>query len=154
MVRRAQNRDIAGLLRLLSQIGKIHYENRPDVFKENCQKYDEKALLELLKDENRPIFVAVDDSNHVLGYCFCYLHIKSHPVMHEQLILHIDDFCVDEAHRSRGIGKILFDTVLDFARQQDVANIDLNVWAFNEKAIKFYENLGFNIQHYTMEMKP
>ena len=58
-IRRAEVRDIPGMIELLKQVGQVHYEIRPDVFRGGALKYDEAALEELLRDETRPIFVAV-----------------------------------------------------------------------------------------------
>lgn len=177
MIRRAEAKDIPGLLRLLSQIADLHRAGRPDMFKQesDIKKYDEAELAELLENENRPIFVAVGNAdsyekissgpgaipgtvmNHcnesVQGYCFCIVRKTTHPVLAEHLTLHIDDFCVDKSIRGKGIGKKLFTEVQNFAKECGAYNIDLNVWAFNNSAIKFYESLGFDVQRYTMEKK-
>ena len=51
-IRRAEEKDIPGMLSLLRQVGQVHHHIRPDIFPETTLKYDETALLELLKDEN------------------------------------------------------------------------------------------------------
>ena len=60
-IKLAQPEHIDALLNLLNQVGQVHHEIRPDIFKKTCLKYDETALLELLKDENKPIFVAEEE---------------------------------------------------------------------------------------------
>jgi len=148
----AQPQDIDGLIRLLRQIANLHHKGRPDIFKIGGQKYTKEDLEDIIKDKNRPIFMAVDDNNNMQGYCFCKLHTPAHPVFEERLTLFIDDFCVDETLRSQGIGKELYERVITYAREQGVYNIDLNVWSFNKGAIKFYEKQGFTIQRQTMEL--
>ena len=69
-IRRAENRDIPGMIELLKQVGQVHHEIRPDIFRGGAQKYSESDLSEILKDEMRPIFVAVEDG-FVQGYAFC-----------------------------------------------------------------------------------
>ena len=152
IIRKAQLQDIEGLIRLLRQIADLHNKGRPDIFAAGSQKYTKEAIEDIIKDKNRPIFVAVDDNNHVLGYCFCKLHNPGHPVLIKQLTLYIDDFCIDETLRSQGIGKKLFDVVLNYAKEQGAYNIDLNVWSFNDGAVKFYESLGFSTRSQTMEL--
>ena len=152
VIRKAQSRDIGGLIRLLRQISNLHHKGRPDIFVAESQKYTKEAIEDIIKDKNRPIFVAVNGDNHMLGYCFCKLHIPDHPVIQKQLVLYIDDFCVDETLRGQGIGKKLFDVVLNYAKEQNVYNIDLHVWSFNKGAIKFYESLGFSTRSQTMEL--
>ena len=72
VIRRAESRDIPGMIALLRQVGEVHHVIRPDIFRGGAQKYDEAALELLLRDENMPIFVA-DDGGFVAGYCFCQI---------------------------------------------------------------------------------
>ncbi|MCL1987505.1 MAG: GNAT family N-acetyltransferase [Firmicutes bacterium] len=153
MVRLAKQWDIDGILRLLAQIADMHRQNRPDIFKETGQKYDKADIEKMLADETSPIFVAVNGQNKVLGYCFCNLRKADHPVLKENIRLHIDDFCVDSAMQNKGIGKKIFARVLEFANYKQINQIDLDVWAFNQNAIKFYESLGFSTQKITMELQ-
>lgn len=70
-IRRAGEGDIPRMGELLLQVCRVHHQGRPDLFREGGRKYSDMELLELLKDERRPILVAVDESDRVLGYAFC-----------------------------------------------------------------------------------
>ena len=150
-IRFAENKDIAGILRLLQQIGKLHHEGRPDLFREKAQKYGPSQILALLQDSKTPVFVAARE-DQVLGYCFC--KVKDYtldPVMEAHLSLHIDDLCVDEQHRGKGIGKALYMEACRYAKMRRCYNVTLNVWSFNEQAVKFYESLGLMPQKLGLE---
>ncbi len=151
-IRRALPSDIPGINRLLRQVLMVHHDGRPDLFKANAKKYTDEQLAGLLIDDMRPVFVAVDENNHVLGYAFCIFeqHI-GHNVLTDIKTLYIDDLCVDESVRGRRIGRSLYDYVLDFARQAGCYNLTLNVWACNEGAMKFYERCGLKPQKVGME---
>ena len=98
-IRFAEAKDVAGILALLRQVGQVHHEIRPDLFRSGAQKYSETDLAQLLKDENRPIFVGIEDGK-MLGYCFCILEeVKDNPVLCDVKSLYIDDLCVDETIR-------------------------------------------------------
>ena len=71
-IRFASEGDISGMLSLLLQVGQVHHVIRPDIFPPAALKYDEAALVALLKDESRPVFVAAE-GEFVAGYCFCQL---------------------------------------------------------------------------------
>ncbi len=152
-IRKAQNSDSKGVLRLLEQIAELHHQGRPDIFKSNTKKYTEDEFSEILKDKDKPIFVAVDEDENVFGYVFCMVtSYKDHAVFNDYCSLYIDDFCVDEGARGQNIGKKLFEAIKTYAKEMGVYNIDLNVWEFNQGAIKFYEKCGFATQRRTMEM--
>ena len=50
VIRFAENRDIPGIIHLLQQVGEVHHQIRPDLFRGGAQKYDHAALEELLAD--------------------------------------------------------------------------------------------------------
>lgn len=150
---RAHTAHIGGMIELLRQVGQVHHQGRPDLFRAGAQKYDETDLQTLLADERRPIFVACE-GGRVLGYCFCILkQSKDDPVLADQKTLHIDDLCVDETCRGKHIGKSLYAYTVAFARSQGCDSVTLNVWAFNESALRFYEGVGLTPQKIGMEMK-
>ena len=151
-IRFAKNTDIPAFIRLLKQVGRVHYEGRPDIFRADAQKYDEAALEALLQDQNRPILVA-EDAGQVLGYAFCVIqNTAGDPVLQDVKTVYIDDLCVDENCRGGGVGKALYNAVLDYAREIGAYNVTLNVWAKNESALKFYEKMGLMPQKYGMEI--
>ena len=58
IIRLAKAADIPGMLELLRQVGDVHHRIRPDIFRAGALKYDEPSLRELLRQEDRPIFIA------------------------------------------------------------------------------------------------
>ena len=150
-IRFATGQDVGGILALLRQVGRVHHLGRPDIFRDNAQKYSASQVLDMLDKPKTPIFVAVE-ADKVLGYCFCMIKTyEKDPVMCERTELYIDDLCVDENNRGKGIGKALYDTVYKYAKMRKCGSITLNVWACNESAVKFYEKLGLKMQKIGME---
>ncbi|MBE5921323.1 MAG: GNAT family N-acetyltransferase [Lachnospiraceae bacterium] len=152
-IRRATKSDITGINKLLCQVLMVHHVGRPDLFKRNAKKYTDGQLAELLTDDTRPIFVAVDENEQVLGYAFCIFIQHLHDnILTDIKTLYIDDLCVDENMRGQRIGKGLYEFVLDFAKESGCYNVTLNVWSCNESAMKFYEACGLKPQKIGMEM--
>lgn len=151
-IRRAKMSDIDGINRLLHQVLTVHHNGRPDIFKANAKKYTDEELLKIIADDKRPIFVAVDDEENILGYSFCVIikHIDDN-ILTDIKTLYIDDLCVDENLRGKHIGKSIYEYVISYAKQIGCYNVTLNVWALNESAIKFYERCGLKPQKYGME---
>lgn len=143
--------DIPGLLDLLLQVGQVHHQIRPDLFRDGAQKYDAAALGRLLRDESRPILVA-EEEGRLLGYAFCILQItKGDPMLCDRKVLYIDDLCVDESCRGGGAAKALYDQALALARQLQCQTVTLNVWCGNDRAMRFYEKCGMKPQKIGME---
>lgn len=150
-IRRAEERDIPTLDKLLYQVHKVHSDARPDLFKPGAKKYTDDELKTILADSLRPIFVAERDGA-VLGYAFCIhqQHVDDNN-MTDVRTLYIDDLCVDEAARGGHVGKALYEYVLAWAKEQGYYNVTLNVWADNVSARGFYERLGLRTQKIGME---
>ena len=96
VIRRGEERDLAGINSLLNQVLEVHHRGRPDLFKSGTKKYMDEELLAILKDEEKPVFVAVDGEN-LLGYAFCILKQSGDNILTDIKTLYIDDLCVDEA---------------------------------------------------------
>ena len=152
-IRRATERDIPGLDRLLEQVLMVHHVGRPDLFKSGAKKYTDEELKVILADDSRPIFVGVDEAEDVMGYAFCIFqqHIGSH-ILTDIKTLYIDDLCVDETLRGQHIGRQLYDYVVQFAKDSGCYNVTLNVWSCNESAMRFYEKCGLKPQKVGMEV--
>ena len=154
-IRRAQPKDIPELHDLLSQVLEVHHAGRPDLFKAGTQKYTNNELGQIIVDDSRPIFVAIDEfeaPGKVLGYAFC-IH-QEHPndnILTDIRTLYIDDLCVDQHARGKHVGTQLYHYVLDYARDYGCYNVTLNVWTCNESARQFYEKLGLVPQKIGME---
>lgn len=109
-IRKAEEKDIPRLLALLGQVLQIHAEIRPDIFIPGTTKYTVCELAALLKQEDKPIYVAVNEEDVCMGYAFCQL--KEQPFSTNMVpfkSLFIDDLCVDKQTRGQHIGESLFD---------------------------------------------
>ena len=152
-IRRAELKDMTRIGELLSQVLEVHHKGRPDIFKGGVKKYTDEELAEIIEDDKKPIFVATDDTDKVLGYAFCvFIKHENNNILTDISTLYIDDLCVDETCRGQHVGKALYEYVLDFAKESGCYNVTLNVWSCNESARKFYEKCGLLPQKIGMEV--
>ena len=106
----------------------------------------------LLADKERPILVAVDENDSVMGYCFCiFQQHNDNSVLTDIKTLYIDDLCVDENLRGKHIGKQLYQAAVKLAKENGCYNLTLNVWSCNPSALRFYESMGLKPQKIGME---
>lgn len=152
LIRRAENIDIPKINDLLRQVCLVHHNGRPDLFKYGAQKYADEELIQIISDDEKPVFVAVDEDNTVLGYAFCIFerHINDN-ILTDIKTLYIDDLCVDKSFRGKHIGKQLYDYAVSFAKENGCYNLTLNVWNCNDSAMKFYEKCGLKPQKTHLE---
>ncbi len=148
-VRRAEQRDIPAILKLLEQVNRIHSSARPDLFSPQS-KYGRQEVEELLSNPERPVFVA--DEGGVLGYLMGqFIDNGKSRNLAPIKTFYIDDLCIDEGARGRGAGTLLYNHALAFAKQNGCYNVTLHVWACNPAAEAFYKKCGMEPQNTTME---
>ena len=151
-IRNAERTDIPSVLRLLVQVNMVHHNGRPDLFKGPVTKYTEAELLAIFADPKTPVFVYEDESGDVRGYVMCvFKQAVNDNLMTDIKTLYIDDLCVDETVRGKGIGKALYVHAVRFARESGCYNVTLNVWTLNPSAQRFYEKVGMTPQKIGME---
>ena len=150
-IRRAEKKDIDRILFLLSQVLEVHASIRPDIFVSGTTKYSEKDLEEMIKDDQKPIYVALDDGL-VVGYIFSQIKEPAFSsTMVKRKTFFIDDLCVDETSRGKHLGEKLFEFAKSEAKRLGCNDITLNVWTGNEGAERFYEKMGMKTRERQME---
>ena len=151
-VRLACIEDIAGIGKLLYQVNDVHACGRPDIFVKGVRKYTDDELKEIIFQQTMLVYVAVEDKQ-VLGYAFCMIEETRGNHLQPMRTLFIDDLCVDEEIRGKGIGKQLYAYVVKQAKQLNCQRITLNVWCLNERAMQFYQACGLEPLKIVMEQK-
>ena len=152
MIRRAKENDIPKLIDLLQQVLELHAALRPDIFISGTTKYTPDELRIMLQDDQKPIYVAVDDRDTVIGYAFCQL--REQPFSNNMVPFRsffIDDLCVDATVRHQKIGQQLFEYVKQEALRLGCYEVTLNVWQGNDAAERFYEKMGMKTKERQLE---
>ena len=152
MIRDAKEKDIPRILELLKQVLQIHADIRPDIFIPGTTKYTADELKELLKNKEKPIYIAANEADVCVGYAFCQL--QEQPFSNNMVqftSLFIDDLCVDTTIRGKHIGQKLFKHVKKEAVRLGCYEVTLNVWEGNDSAKAFYEKMGLKPKETQME---
>ena len=144
-VREARLDDLeSGLLQAFIDGYRYHQNGRPDVFSNIT---DESLKGKLLKDLDKfNILVALKD-DEIVGYLAYEIKEKDYAKMH------IDQLAVRSEFRGQGFGGLLIEAAKEKAIECNCRRIELDCWIFNESALNFYTNLGFENQRIMYEMK-
>lgn len=136
IVRPAFVHDVPQLLQLMH--GLAEFEGYRDRF-----AVTEADLMERgFSRERAPefhVFVAATETEHLAGYALTYL-IPFTFDLRPTLVL--KEFFVAEGHRSCGIGRKLYQAVIDYGRETDVRLLRWQVLPSNEGARRFYSSFG------------
>ncbi len=128
-IRKAERKDVPALLSLVQELAV--YEHCP-----NEVVVDEAEMVAAGFGEDRVFdaFVA-EAEGKVVGMAIFYTGYSTW----KGKTLYLEDFLVTEDWRRKGVGKLLFDQVIEEARDRGVRRMDWQVLEWNQPAIDFYK---------------
>ena len=152
-IRRATLEDAELLAQLNGAVQQIHYEARPDFYKPPVVTDELIAdFRSRLADDQNYIFIAEIESTPI-GYTLTQIVERSDsPYSYATRSLLIDQISVNADQRSHGYGEALMQHAFDLAKSLGITRVLVGVWAFNERAIAFYERQGFKPRDVRMEV--
>lgn len=151
-VRFLSQSDFDGVDRIVRQVHSLHVENRPDVYRD-AEPFPKTRFDALLAAENAFALVA-EDAGQIAGFCEITMKVPpDNPLLQPRIVAVIEDICVDEVCRKKGVGRLLFEAASQEARVRGALSLELCVWAFNGGARHFYEDMGMTERSRTMERK-
>lgn len=155
IMRNAKFSDFNDVNNLMLELHNLHVKNRNDVFKATDSPMKEEYFKDLLNNQDVKLFVIENlENSEILGYSNLKLmNTPNIDIVVKSKYIYIDDFCIKQAYKRKGIGKKLFNFILEYAKQQGVESVQLNVWSFNEDAIEFYNFMGMKERNVRMEMR-
>jgi shikimate dehydrogenase len=143
-VRRAAEQDIADLTHLHDLLQACHAERLPDFFKPaSAPTLSPETLLALLADPVALIWVAEVD-----GVVAGYLYADTAPALETTTTYRLDRLWIHQLvvaaeYQGRGAGAALVAAARSHAHARAIGTVALSVWAFNERALRFFASQGF-----------
>ncbi|MCR5119696.1 MAG: GNAT family N-acetyltransferase [Lachnospiraceae bacterium] len=152
IIRFAKENELERVNELRKQVNDLHVAGKPDVFKPGFGPELRDFINVIWNDPTENIVVA-DDEGFICGFAVInHITKPESPFMKERDFLDIDEFCVDEEHRRKGVATAMIEFIKDFAKENGFRRIELNMWEFNQGALAFYEAAGFETFRRYMEM--
>ncbi len=152
IIRFAKENELERVNELRKQVNDLHVAGKPDVFKPGFGPELRDFINVIWNDPTENIVVA-DDDGIICGFAVInHINKPENPFMKERDFLDIDEFCVDEEHRRKGVATAMIEFIKSFAKENGFHRIELNMWEFNQGALAFYEAAGFETFRRYMEM--
>ena len=149
-IRKANEKDYKSIKALINQGQDLHIKSRPDIYKKG--NVLSKEYFEQILNQESTLTIVYEENGKIYGYLFANVLTNANlPIMRKRKILYIDTLVVDENARRKGIGNCLMHYAEQFAKDNKINSIELNVLNFNKNAIKFYENFGMTCKSIRME---
>jgi GNAT superfamily N-acetyltransferase len=127
-VRRAVKDDMPSVLELIRELARY----------EKAEEQVKNSVAGLVADGfgDQPSFqcIVAEHDGNIIGFALCY---NSYSTWRGKC-LYLEDICVTEAYRRKGVGSLLFEAVKGIAQAQRVKRLEWQVLEWNEPALNFY----------------
>nr|WP_294873342.1 GNAT family N-acetyltransferase [uncultured Pedobacter sp.] len=135
-IRVAEREDCPRLLELINELAL--YEKAPEEVTVTIDEFMDAGF-----GENKvwKAFVA-EDNNKIIGFALYYTRYSTW----KGCRLYLEDFIVTEEYRGKGAGKLLFETVIQEAKDKSYNGMVWQVLDWNEPAINFYKKYAADIE--------
>ncbi len=128
-IRRAVKEDCARLLELVQELA--DYERAPQEVTVSLEHFENAGF------GSNPVWWAFCAEQHgvIVGFALYYIRYSTW----KGETLYLEDILVTESLRGHGIGSMLFERIIEEAREKGYRRISWQVLEWNEPGINFYE---------------
>ena len=139
-VRRATIEDVPTLVHLFQELDRLQRDWR--VFTPRPGFYDEVGLKyrKAMGTDQAVVLVAEDDGD-IVGMAYGEVRVPSR--FSDERALEVSGVVGRSGHRGKGVGRALVKEAAQFATDRGVGWVELKTFAPNERAMDFWEGLGF-----------
>lgn len=144
-IRRGVKEDLQGVLALIKELAR--YEKAADevavtveqLARDGFPGQDEGSAS---RGETSKLFeiIIAENGGNIVGMALYYFGYSTW----KGKMLYLDDLVVSEKFRGKGVGKQLFEALIQEAKEQQATQIRFHVLDWNEPAINFYKK--YNVQ--------
>lgn len=136
----AEENDAENIAKLSYLVGKMHDDALPEYFKPTGEEEHLRIVTDMLKESKTIIFKAVYEEK-ICGFLMMDITERTDTFYDRYGI--ITNFGVDASAQYRGIGTALVKEAELYAQKVGLKALDADVFAFNTRAMNFFEKKGF-----------
>jgi len=132
IIRKAVEEDCPQMVKLVHELAL--YEKLPDEVTIDFNHFVESGFGE------NPVWWALvaENEEEIIGFALYYIRFSTWKGQR----MYLEDLLVTEKMRGKGVGKLLFDKLIEEAKEKNLSGIAWQVLDWNEPAINFYKKLG------------
>jgi GNAT superfamily N-acetyltransferase len=129
VIRKAMREDCTSMMQLIHELAV--YEKAPEEVTVDFDHFVESGFGE------NPVWYAfvAEAKNKVVGFALYYIRYSTWKGQR----MYLEDILVNEPWRGKGIGKLLFDQLIEEAKEKKLKGMVWQVLEWNEPAINFYK---------------
>lgn len=151
VITKAKVEDFGEIHKIFQEVHDLHLAGTINVFKE-IDPLTKEEFQEFLKNKDEIFLIAKDDKDKIVGFLRAVIEEREGRLTKFKKTIHIDSLGVLKKSHNKGIGSMLMEEIKKIAKKEKCDNIILDVWSFNDNALKFYKHQGFKTKRRQMEI--
>lgn len=152
IIRFAKADELEQVNQIRKSVHELHVRGRANAFQPDGWREIKDVVTERFDSEKSSVVVACFE-DMILGFAIVqYIHRAETAFRPAQNFCHIEEFGVDQKFRRQGIASALIDFIRDDALSRGFEKLELNMYEFNDSALKFYESVGFQTYRRDLEL--
>lgn len=143
-IRKAIEADYKSVNLLYYNTYSLYHQNIPKSYKETPSNILPRGTFLNIIDDKNCLMLVAEYEGKVVGVL--YANIESaddDEVTYGYHRVSIDEVSIDPDYRSMGIGSKLMQEAENWARQNNISDLTTLAYTFNDRAVRFYENNGY-----------
>ena len=150
-IRQARLEDVKAINHLELEVHAVHVRGAPAVFRMPAVASRRRPFWARgLNGRNQAILVA-EQEGRLAGFVQVGLRSAARlSILRRRRFGYVSSLGVARQWRRRGVGKLLMMAAHRWLLRRHVKQIELNVWAFNRGALRFYHRLGYHFLNHRM----
>jgi GNAT superfamily N-acetyltransferase len=133
-IRKGTRADLPAIHKLVGELAA--FEKEPDSFTASIEDYFDDFANNIFE------IIVAEAKDKIVGMALYYMAYSTW----RGKMLYLEDFVVNDAYRSMGVGQKIFDAFMERAHDLDCKMVKWQVLDWNEGAIKFYKRNGAEIE--------
>ena len=127
-IRAAKPGDEQAIFSLIKELAL--YEKAPEQVSNSAEQLSQDLFKSFVCEA-----IVAENNKEIIGFALYYTAYSTW----KGVSLYLEDFYVKENHRNKGIGNMLFEKVVEIAKDKKVKRMDWQVLEWNALALGFYE---------------
>lgn len=143
-IRPAIGDDYPRLSRVFEEAEAFHREALPHVFRKPEGLFPPREVYTWMVESDEATLLVAELDGELVG--FVTVREESAPddsILQPSKYAVVDMLAVRRDRQREGTGKALMEATHEWARSRGLTEIELHVWEFNDRAIEFYQPLGY-----------
>ena len=141
--REAKETDIAAICLLGEEVNAVHHRAFPQVFAGSGERDRDAAHWLNGISKSDAITIVAEEIESIVGFVNVSIVNETHSLLQPLRFGRVGSVSVTEKRRGQGIGRELMIRAQEWVTSRGGTEMRLNVWAFNTRALRMYEELGY-----------